>query len=428
MLRKCHLRFSQLSIDDVVTNAPLFPLLTITIGNYVEITPTQPGVTIAVNGWFNIDQSTRLHGVEILFGADARCDIWAGNHLYLDDNCYFHACEDYLWRGIEIEDGAKLNTQNSVIEDAFLAAHAVGSGRVESLNGTIWNANRTDIQLENNFANSNNLVVQGSIFQCHDLGSGLPVTLNAPYSNDIPLCGIQLTNCLNLTLGNPLETTALSQLNRNIFRRHGCAVWLQNSDVNIYNNRFEDIHNFNSIGFGYAIQADGLGHGAVLSTTNIGGQNSGLIHNDNIFENCTGGIQILRDYNANISHNRFTNISQIASPIQMRACISLLNNQNCNYTVNNNTMNNFVNGVNIRRLNNSGFYMQNNNFNMQYNYAGTDELNAIRIVNGLYSNMQSNVAQIQSNNIRFVRNGIFAWQLWCLQIDALNQIEYNPPP
>ncbi|MBL0051643.1 MAG: hypothetical protein IPP29_09135 [Bacteroidetes bacterium] len=40
----------------------------------------------------------------------------------------------------------------------------------------------------------------------------------------------------------------------------------------------------------------------------------------------------------------------------------------------NNTMNNFRNGVNIRRLNNSGFYIQNNNFNMQYNYAGTEGL------------------------------------------------------
>ncbi len=418
--------FTQMDIDDVVTNAQLYPLLTITSGTYVEITPTSPGVTISVNGWLNITQSTRMHGVEILYGADANCVIRTGNNLYLDNNCYFHACEDYLWRGIEIEDGAKLNTQNSVIEDAFLAAHAVESGRVESYNGTIWNANRTDIQLENNFALSNNLIVQGSIFQCHDLGSGLPVTLNAPYTNDIPLCGIQLTNCLNLTLGNPLEATALSQLNRNIFRRHGCAVWLQNSDVNIYNNRFEDIHNFNNSGFGYAIQADGLGHGAVLSTTNIGAQNIGNIHNDNIFENCTGGIQILRDYNANISHNRFTNISQIASPIQIRACISLLNNQNCNYLVSNNTMNNFRNGVNIRRLNNSGFYIQNNNFNMQYNYAGTEGLNAIRVVNGLYSNMQSNVAQIQGNNIRFVRTGVFAGNYGALQIDVLNQIEYNP--
>ncbi|MBL0051642.1 MAG: hypothetical protein IPP29_09130 [Bacteroidetes bacterium] len=40
--------------------------------------------------------------------------------------------------------------------------------------------------------------------------------------------------------------------------------------------------------------------------------------------------------------------------------------------------------------------------------------------------MQSNVAQIQGNNIRFVRTGIFAGNYGALQIDALNQIEYNP--
>lgn len=256
---------------------------------------TSGGNTVVINGivTLNCSSNVNLSNQTILFGPYAKLIIAPNNHLTIDNSSQLIAGCGVMWDGIYVSDPT---SQTEVVGNSSVK-HAING--LVSENGGIITTN--DATLKDNYYSIR-------VKNTHDYYPvpGLPYTpypgsikntrfegnTNLPYPpyfNKKSLAGIDCNNANNFTIGDDAATAL-----RNYFSDMRFGIYANNSDLNIYNNKFTNIVNgyysplpmqkFYPEGAIYAVHNDLklIPYNSIV----VGG--NGLKRN--YFENCNTGV------------------------------------------------------------------------------------------------------------------------------------------
>ena len=286
--------------------------------------------SFTINGSFYVDKNLVLKDCDIKLGQMTEIVLMPNDTLTILGS-YLRGC-DTLWDGIKMTaNSEKVIIKRSLIEDATNVVYSSNGGHYD-IDSTVFNKNHRGVLLTNNtgtMLQADDYNLHHSIFTCRDfytLYGSVPVygiaraviTDYRTHHNTSSLfgktsmlnhvrsfTGIETNNISNaLPVYIPFGDSTYIQKD-NIFDYMDYGIIVAKSNVQIYNNMFENFTTYRPI------------HGAmnVPSTAIYAAQNDNndsLIvggfgaHMPNKFDTCFIGVEAI-DYNANVINNKFDN-------------------------------------------------------------------------------------------------------------------------
>ncbi|HRH85111.1 MAG TPA: right-handed parallel beta-helix repeat-containing protein, partial [Bacteroidia bacterium] len=142
-----------------------------TVSSHADAThfPTGfPDQTVELQTDFTVDADFNISGKTLIIDPGVTITVESGKTLTID-NSHFSTCGNNLWGGIILEDGAILDIQNSVIEDATAAISAPDGCDITALNN-VFDHNDIAIDFFNmcHHGSSQSAIIQGNLFTCRD--------------------------------------------------------------------------------------------------------------------------------------------------------------------------------------------------------------------------------------------------------------------
>ena len=258
--------------------------------------------SIMLNGVLEIDVPEYCfgEGTRIMTGEGAVIRINSGSKLNLNE-VEIKACQDKMWKGIEVAPEGFLAVSRSLISDAQYAIKAPYSASVEVTN-TTFDANDVGIYIPESMVGIKkmHIILWGNVFDC-------TYPLKTPFEGQQPLPGSKGyagvfahdIGGINITGYLYPETSALS-----IFRNLLNGIVAYNTNLSISNTIFSHIIAQDGIGdhdfSGRAIYAKGQNS---LLLTGLGGDSDATPS----FDNCDYGIWT-HGLNLDISNNHMINV------------------------------------------------------------------------------------------------------------------------
>jgi hypothetical protein len=226
-------------------------------------------------------------GGEFLMGPNVKITVKRGNEMAIA-NSHFYACGVKMWKGIIVEDGAKLDAgSNSLIEDAITAIDlsSITSTHVPDpleIIGTTFNKNLVSINIGTATAISNlHIILFSNVFTCRSISftptwwpdpgtspSGLRyanfptsgitapyalqfyqmTNLKMPYTNQPSQVGIQIGEIDNVQGNSPGVGVEFGDMNNasdfNLFDALGIGIDITNAGMTTYNNVYQNMQRF----------------------------------------------------------------------------------------------------------------------------------------------------------------------------------------
>ncbi|MBL0054273.1 MAG: hypothetical protein IPP29_23720 [Bacteroidetes bacterium] len=335
--------FENLTIDDFIYQKPQGFAFT-KIGSAIKITQNDPQKIILIKGLFTINSEAIFSNCNFKLAPDASIivhDIANANFDATFSRCTLNTSNhEYMWRGIICETGAGININNqSVIEEAQCGI-SVNNGDF-FFDQCNLNACYIGAKIENTIGN-NDCRIKRMDFGCNDLNTGLPINLIAPYAGMKTKNSLQIFNSSNILLGNIGMNNNIFQ---NTFHHINNAVYINNSNVDVFHNRFEDIQRYDNAGTGIAIEAT---KGSPAMNVNIGDMDVWNLKKSNSFTRCRIGIHAHHNTNLIAGFNTFTDIRNTLGTFDngLTETAIQVNNLKQNFIrINDNTFNNFETGV-----------------------------------------------------------------------------------
>jgi hypothetical protein len=377
------------------------------------------GKIIYCNNTFYVDVDLTISYSTIVFGRTGKIIVQSGKKLTIA-GCWLQTCGDFLWEGIYLEPGAKIEIHNgTLVEDAKIAISAQENCLVQLLESNFNKCYKSVVYNFNNQSFPLNSYIRTVYFTCHNLNgvtyplhSSNPNTANLKsntFAAIIPASGIILNGNAGNTNFSFDNTNSVDESNYFIGLEHGLQA--NQCNFEIYNCSFKNINNVsNTTTSGTAILCRGARSTTVpmqsLNEGKIGDINPtfGLTKFSNTFNDCRNGIYIVRDYGIIIKGNSLSNITHSGIEINNVLYKSGI--------VSNNTIDNYYFGIRIRsspKL--TSLIISNNNISYSLPNPTTNlyfERTAISISMRGESNLNGEIIfnEIQNARIGIYGNGI----------------------
>jgi hypothetical protein len=364
---------------------------------------------------------------EFLMAPGAKIIVMAGHDLFITKS-HLYACGANMWQGIEVQDYARIISNNSgsslstLIEDAVVAIDFPGNTFTHplpqiDLEGVVFNRNRTSIRISNGPNNWLPLRIVSSVFTCRNLpftstswpgyttsGTDLrvitspttgvqppfslqgytPLNLKLPYAGQPAQTGIEITNMANVPgtgtyYGVEIGYTYGSTVSEfNVFDNLGYGFDVTDASLKTMNNMFQNMLQFTS--------ATGNADGTGIRHTINGQMNAALYLTPyyssfngvaNCFWDCYRGIDVTDVYELDVTDAVFRstqNVANIGNYLPGNVGIKL-NTNRFRYEITANQFNNLETGIdffvkpgtwNMGWGNQPGVYADLTNLNQNY--------------------------------------------------------------
>lgn len=291
------------------------------LNNPTISTALAPG-NYTVNGTLTVaTPSATWNNVNITMNPNSKI-VFSGLNTLTINNSNIHGCKS-MWQGILINNnGATINTNTVLIEDALKAINVVGKGTL-NINKTWFNKNRIGVELNQtlfpmNFTSSCFISVaspsMATVAAALPTGAytqsylpTFPSSTSTVLTNGIPERGINIIRC---------EPNTINFTNRNLFQYVFDGIYTNATSMDIYYCDFQRVGAVGGAGPTSAgIHVVGITNASTppllpLPTekiVNIGDRNN--ISRKNNFLNCKNGVFWYWSTVGNIASNDFTNTS-----------------------------------------------------------------------------------------------------------------------
>ncbi|MFZ1424793.1 MAG: T9SS type A sorting domain-containing protein [Saprospiraceae bacterium] len=150
------------------------------------------GQSICLQGTLNIDRTLQKFkpNSHIYFGQSAKIVVKSGKTLD-SESAYYDACEEIMYRGIDLESGSILNFSGNIVNDAFYGVNAQSGATIKLIAENVFNRNYVGIRIPNGGVNISTIIQNQ--FLCEDFlipTDGEPG--NNRVSDGVSWCGIQV--------------------------------------------------------------------------------------------------------------------------------------------------------------------------------------------------------------------------------------------
>nr|MBK9651734.1 T9SS type A sorting domain-containing protein [Bacteroidota bacterium] len=396
--------FSNMTISDIITNQPSGFTYTQN-GNSWTISQNNPSLTIAINGTFTIDHEVVLKDWNCKMGPDASIivnDVSNATFEAIFLKCTLNTCNhDYMWQGIIGDPGAGILFRGgSVLEEAQQGI-IIDNGDFH-FDQSVINSCYTGAIIRNTIGNANCGIYRMN-FGCNNLNTGLPQNLIAPFAGMKTKNGLQIFNSSNILLGYIGMNNNIFQ---NTFHHINNAVYINNSNVDVYHNIFEDIQRYDYAGTGIAIEA---AKGIPSMNVNIGDMDVWNLKKSNSFTRCRIGIHAHHNTNLTVGYNTFTDIRNTLGTFDAGITETAIQVNNLNQNsirINDNTFSNFETGVKVGTYNNCQVQIINNTFNSTVLAPLNEAAHGVLVNNPFTNSPQPLPLSIADNYFHHCRNGV----------------------
>jgi hypothetical protein len=250
-----------------------------------------------LNGTITFTGNFTNNDVHLKMGPEANIIISPNSQITFNTSAIYAEC-NHMWNEITVNPNARVTVNNSEISHAYRAINSLDGGRF-TLYNTLFNQNLVGINVQT-FAGSHLGTISKCTFKSTDYNNN-PLNLIAPYANRRGETGIKITNVNNIQIGNTASTA-----NQNIFKHLDYGVYIDNSNVTLYNNSFGPMPKTS----GFIIPDNGCGIYSLRTrdskTISIGSIIDNVVYT-NVFSDCAAGIYVNRNYSLNIHRNTFNN-------------------------------------------------------------------------------------------------------------------------
>jgi hypothetical protein len=212
---------------------------------------------IAVSGTLLIDMDIKFETCNFIMedGASIVIQFGSGFTLEFTDKTHLFSCGQ-MWDGIYVSSEFEkvIIRGNSLIEDAINAVVSDNGGTYE-IQGAIFNRNLNGVVVNNSILSNSPGFVRASVFtsrfitsfpnpaQNIDIPTLLPqlgqltsFPLKKPFDSPIAAFGIHAENNVYLEVGN-----YSNRADRNYFDNLGCGIFAEKTNIDIWNNRFQNM-------------------------------------------------------------------------------------------------------------------------------------------------------------------------------------------
>lgn len=253
------------------------------------------------NGTITFTGNFTNNDVHLKMGPEANIIISPNSQITFNTSAIYAEC-NHMWNEITVNPNARVTINNSEINHAYRAINSINGGRFVIYN-TLFNQNLIGINVQT-FSGNHLGTVSKCTFKSTDYNNN-PINLIAPYSNRRGETGIKISSVNNIQIGNTTSTS-----NQNVFKHLDYGVYIENSNVTLYNNSFGPMPQT----AGTAIPENGYGVYAINgnvngNTLNIGSTSTNTVYANN-FSDCAIGLYALNNYNMNVYRNTFTSPTQ----------------------------------------------------------------------------------------------------------------------
>lgn len=216
------------------------------IPNYVS------GVTIFVNGTLTIEENILFAGCDIYFGLNARMII--NSNCTISDLSHLHACYDWMWNGIIVNEGAHLVFDDgSRVEDAKTGIFVDGGTYRLSIAKFNKNYRHLYVKGDNSYLYDPG-IIRESEFICEVFSTGTYTTLLNPYSGQRTSKCIELEGKMDFTCGDNLNPGSLFENSKYGIYAHdnpkltlgeidlgGMLNYFNHLDIGVYGTKLNEI-------------------------------------------------------------------------------------------------------------------------------------------------------------------------------------------
>ena len=248
-----------------------------------------------INGNIQINNNVTLDLDTILMGPEAKFTVNSPYKLKIRVSNVKAGC-NYMWDGIYPVSLGEIEIDTSTVSDAYNAIVSK-DGAKYTLSGAIFNKNLIGI-LVSSYSGTHPGLIRNSVFSSVD-DFGNASNLIYPYATRRGIAGIKLNGVNAITIGNNLSASYL-----NTFKHLDYGIWINGSNINVYNNYFGPLPK--TSGFipdnGYGIYAEK--DRTTANTINIGSLSINHYYS-NTFQNCAVGIRSVHPFNINVLRNTF---------------------------------------------------------------------------------------------------------------------------
>ena len=343
---------------------------------------------IIINGYFEIANGNTVTWTTdtVYLGANAKIIVNAGSKLDISKNCILLACDTLMWDGIYANYSTELYISSSTLQEAKNAV-VVGNNGIFRCNSSTLRNNFISVIVGGAYTPNNFAMYNDSIYCDTTLLPQSP-PVNATRSK----YGIKASYADSIVIGDPSN-------GENYFQNMDIGIKCYNSNVTIYNNKFEDIEppllqlKINPCAAIYS--TTGIHDPGFTTALKVGGGG----YRENEFKNCTNGIYSLSTEVVRIERNTFEypnngdnrgtaiQLAEFAHPAQADTLKRIYQN----------TIDNYLNGIMITNLQNT--LVQNNHIsNIVSPYSGSSNQRSYGIhATGCY-NLKINSENIISND------------------------------
>lgn len=369
-----------------------------------------------INGEVTFQGTNTYDNIGFFTGPEAKILI-NNNAKITFNNCSFSALCGYMWEGIIVEPGSRITVNgtaygSSQIWNAVNGIRSENGSRFTVFN-TIFNCNFNGINVQTYSGMHRGMVSKCTFMSTNGLDT--PMNLLPPYSNRRGETGIKISSVNSIQIGNTASTT-----NQNVFKHLDYGVYIENSNVTLYNNSFGPMPM--TSGF-FIIPSNGYGvyalNGNVSGNTiNVGNSSTNTIYS-NIFTDCAVGIFAKNDFNVNVYRNAFnspTNIMRFGT-LFMDIAYRTLNIANCTIT------NPGIFGLSVMNIPYTTLNIDNNHFYNNVDGANETQYN---IVVGNVVLTKINAANIRGNVMHnSLNNGKFLTGIAISNIEGWTDLFYG---
>jgi hypothetical protein len=330
------------------------------------------GQNYSIAGTFTIDQNTTFNANNIqMASSTSNIQVPTGKILTLSQKTHIYSCNS-MWDGIYVQSGGKIIcSTNTFIEDASNAINIAQGAVISTIDQTIFNRNKTAVNLTSNTAASSPVVITSSFFTSRDISTnaiassnltasqywanivaGTYPTANMKSPNTISkgVFGIMATDVNTLTVGSATSSGIF-----NGFDEIKCGVYLTRSNATVYNNKFQKILDPTSVSCFPGPCFNYLGYGVIASGTSAGTYsltigNTGA-NQLNTFTDVYQAINVTDYKTVNVFNNQIDNSSTAQSPTIGYGNVGILVKPASNNTIDleSNTINNCAIAVWVNR-------------------------------------------------------------------------------
>eukprot|EP00825_Cyclidium_porcatum_P049346 TRINITY_DN8507_c0_g1_i1.p2 TRINITY_DN8507_c0_g1~~TRINITY_DN8507_c0_g1_i1.p2 ORF type:complete len:363 (+),score=21.68 TRINITY_DN8507_c0_g1_i1:200-1288(+) len=182
-----------------------------------------------INGNIQINNNVTLDLDTILMGPEAKFTVNSPYKLKIRVSNVKAGC-NYMWDGIYPVSLGEIEIDTSTVSDAYNAIVSK-DGAKYTLSGAIFNKNLIGI-LVSSYSGTHPGLIRNSVFSSVD-DFGNASNLIYPYATRRGIAGIKLNGVNAITIGNNLSASYL-----NTFKHLDYGIWINGSNINVYNNYF----------------------------------------------------------------------------------------------------------------------------------------------------------------------------------------------